>query len=101
MGKETGEHCSDYISLPYNPPTQGPWFIVWYLFFRQVIDFLSRLGWYHQVDQRYDEIPIYKKNGCTLFTEEKKKKALTDTSLSTFSAIIYSSLFSVEVLQTL
>lgn len=60
----------------------------------------SRLGWYHQADQRHYEIPIYKKNGCPLSTE-KKKNALTDTSLSTSSVIIYSFLFSVEALQTL
>lgn len=99
IGKKTGKYCSEDISLPYSAPTKEPWFSVWYLSFRHVIDFLSRLGWYHQVDQRYDEIPIYKKNGCTLSTETKN--ALTDTSLSTFSAIVYSSLFSVEVLQTL
>jgi len=31
----------------------------------------------------------------------RKKNASTDTSLSTFSAIVYSSLFSVEVLEAL
>lgn len=97
--KETGKYCSDDISLPYSVHTKGPWFSVWYLLFRHIIDFLSRLGWYHQFDQRYDEIPIYKKNDRTLSTE-KKKNALTDTSLSTFSAIVYSSQFSVKVLET-
>lgn len=70
--KETGKFCSNYTLLPYSVHTKGPWFSVWYLFFRRVMEFSSRLGWCHQGDQRHDEIPIYKKNGCPLSTEKKK-----------------------------
>lgn len=72
MWKETGKCCSDYILLPYSVFTKGPWFSVWYLFFKHIMEFLSRLGWSHQADQRHDEIPIYKKKWLSLVYWEKK-----------------------------
>lgn len=50
---------------------------------------LPRLGWYYQKwPKSRDEFPIYKYNGCTLSTSERRN-AWTDSSLLCFLDIIF------------